>query len=159
MVRSLLMSHAPVPSFSLEDRNGDIFDTADIKRKSNLVLFFLTRLDKAFLSSLDEACGRLREKNAVVAVVAACSRDAVDEVCREHRLLFALLADPHRQVMGRYLAMSPDEGAAALFVADRDGTLFFQCVTASPAELPAWDDVDASLTFIESQHTGPDQRL
>jgi peroxiredoxin len=159
MARSLLMTHATAPSFSLADRNGDVFDIADIKKKDNLVLFFLTQPDKTFLSSLDEVCGRLRQKNAVPVVVVACPGEAVKDVCQEHRLLFALLADEDRRVTQRYLEIAPREEAAALFVADRAGTLFFQCVVDSVAELPSWDDVSASLDFIESQQTPSDRSL
>lgn len=151
MLKSRLTSYEPVPLFSLVDRSGQAFDMADTRRRGNLLLFFLTQPDKAFLSGLDEVCGRLRQKNAIVVVVVACPIRAIADVCQEHRLLFVLLADEDRRITSRYLEVAPHEEAAALFMADRAGTLFFQCVAASAAELPPWDDVSASLDFIESQ--------
>ncbi len=152
MAKSLLTPHRPIPSFSLPGRGEEIFDTADIRRKDHLVLFFLTEPHKAFLASLDEACGRLREKRAAVVVVVACAPEKLAAICQEHRLLFVLLADPDRQVTGRYLDIAAGEEAAALFVADRFGALFFQYVAPDVSALPSCQDIEASLAFIESQN-------
>ena len=151
MARSLINDRAQIPIFALPQRGGVLFDVADHKRKKNLVIFVLTHPTVPFLTAFDEACGLIREKNAVTAVIAPCDPAVMENIHQAYRLTFPLLCDPERRVISRFVSAPPSEKIAALFITGRSGEVFFQSVAPEIHDLPSFDDIVKSLEFIESQ--------
>lgn len=151
MARSLINDRAAIPIFALPGRGGVLFDVADYRRKKNLVLFVLTHPTVPFLMALDEACGKIRGKNAVVAIIASCDPVVMENIHQAYRLTFPLLCDPGKSVISRFVSAPPDEKVAALFITSRNSEVFFQALAAEIHDLPPFDDILRSLDFIESQ--------
>lgn len=151
MARSLIDDRALIPAFSLPGRGGVLFDTADYRRKKNLVLYVLTHQTVPFLTSLDEACPTIREKNAVAALVASCDPIVMENIHQAYRLTFPLLCDPEKSVMSRFVSSPPDEKFAALFITGRNSEVFFQFLATEIRDLPPFEDIVKSLDLIESQ--------
>lgn len=140
-----------IPAIHLLTRGAAVFDSSDFKRKKNLVLFFLTYPEPRFFLQAEESAARLRAQNAELFVILDVSLDAVEAIYRRNRLTFAILSDPKREVFSKFLSIKDGEAAAALFITDRFGDIFFQHVAFDPGGLPPFEDIAKSLEFIESQ--------
>ena len=151
MARSLIDDRAVIPVFSLPGRGGVLFDVGDYKRKKNLVIFVLTHPTVPFLTALDEACGSIRDKNAVVAIIVPCDPAVMENIHQAYRLAFPILCDPEKRVMKRFVSAPPDEKIAALFITNRNSEVFFQFLATEIHDLPPSADIVKSLEFIESQ--------
>jgi peroxiredoxin len=134
-----------------------MFDVADYRRKKNLVIYVLTHPTVPFLTALDEACGQLREKNAVVAIIASCDPVMMENIHQAYRLTFPFLCDPEKRVISCFVSAPADEKIAALFITGRNGEVFFQSLATEINDLPPFGDILKSLDFIESQ--SPEERL
>ena len=55
MPESRLTDRSIIPIFHLPTRDNEMFDSSDLERKKNLVLFFLTGLEPGFLLLADDA--------------------------------------------------------------------------------------------------------
>ncbi|MFA5038155.1 MAG: redoxin domain-containing protein [Candidatus Omnitrophota bacterium] len=150
MAEFLVEERALIPSFHLSGRQG-VFDSSVYKRKKNLVLFFLTEPDAMFLMGLDEASAAFRQENAEIAVITPLSMAAIQEFHKKNRLGFPLLCDEGGEVTAKFLALAAGEKAAALFITDRYGEIYFRYLAAQNSDLPPFEDITKSLNFIESQ--------
>lgn len=151
MARSKFDDRTLIPLFHLPTRGGEMFDSQDLKRKRNVVLFFLTRPQPEFFTMIEGALARLREQNAEPVVVWTAPLSGVEAAYRRNRLTFAILSDEKREVFSRFLAAGEGEDVAALFITDRFGDIFFQYLAASSDGLPSFEEIVKSLMFIESQ--------
>jgi len=156
MVQPRIDEQRVLPSFALRGRDGEIFDSVDLrKRKKSLALFLLSQPASSFLAKLEDAVEEMRQRGAEVVVVCPCGIDRLEELHRTHRLTSILLADEKREFFDRCLEASAEESACALFVADRSGTVYFRCAGDGPAALPSWDEIKKAIAFVESQYTTP----
>ncbi|MDD5020381.1 MAG: redoxin domain-containing protein [Candidatus Omnitrophica bacterium] len=151
MAVSLVPERKVIPLFHLEQKDGEMFDSSDYKRKKNLVLFFLTDADTDFLMRLSQAAASLRKENAEIIAISLLGRSRLADLHRKNHLDFVILSDEKKEVFRKFLSFAEGESFAALFVTDRYGDVFFQYVTARAGDMPPFNDIARSLVFIESQ--------
>ena len=151
MARLLLNDRTLIPAFHLPDGDGIVFDSSDLKRKKNLILFLLSDLRPGFLLKIEEARVSFLARNAETCVISSAPLSQVREACKKHRLTFPVLCDEDRKVSEKFIAAAANESFAGLFITDKFGEVFFQYLTTNAAELPAMDEIVKSLDFIESQ--------
>lgn len=150
MAKLLVDERKLIPAFHLFGRDG-MFDSSSYRRKKNLVLFFLTDPDISFLGRLDEALKGFRQENGQAAVIVPLSLSLIEELHKKSRLTFPVLSDENKDVMSLFLSVSGAERAAALFITDRFGEVFFRSLADCAADLPPLEDIVRSLAFVESQ--------
>jgi peroxiredoxin len=151
LAKSLLDDREMIPAFTLAGKDDAVFDSLEFKRKKNLVLFFLTHPHPEFFLKLEESYRHLREQNAEVAVICVSPVGEIENHHRRNRLSFWILADPDSKVFSKFIRANAGEEAAALFITDKFGELFFQYLAPGARELPPMEDIVKSLVFIESQ--------
>lgn len=156
MPRSLLEERCIVPSFSLLDRDGQVFVSSRYKRQKNLVLFFLPHPSVEFLIRLEEVIPGFLKKNAEVVVISSLSVEEIGKIHRRHKITLWLLSDPQKEVFKKFIEAEEGESVAALFMTDKSGGLFFQDVAWQEVQLPRIEEILTSLNFIESQYSGLD---
>lgn len=150
MAKLLVEERNLIPLFHLPGKEG-MFDSSVFKRRKNLVLFFLTDPDVSFLAHLDETLKNFRQENGQAAVITPLSLPHIQELHKKSRLTFPLLSDEKKEVISKFLVLSEQEKAAAVFITDRFGEVFFRYLARDIQELPPFDDIIRSLAFIESQ--------
>lgn len=151
MATSRLDDRSLMPLFNLACREGQIFDILEFKRKKNLVIFFVSFPDAAFLLKAEEAYARLKEQNAEMSVVCSLPLTEIESFYRKNRLSYCILSDEKREVFAKFLSFEKGEDIAALFITDRFGEIFFQYAAKVVSDMPSFDDIVKSLVFIESQ--------
>ena len=152
MARTRIDQQGAIPSFALPGRDGEVFDSVDLKKKKSLALFLLSQPVPSFLAGLEDAVVDMRARGAEVVVVCPCGTGRLEELHRMHRLTSVVLADEQGTFFDRLLERAAGEPACALFVADRSGTVYFRCAGEDPAVLPSWEDIKAAISFVESQY-------
>jgi len=151
MPESRLNDRVIVPTFHLPSRDHNVFDSSDLKRKKNLVLFFLTQPDSDFFLKAEEAYRVIKQENAELAVVCPLSIDQIEVFYRKNRLSFSILADEDGGVFSKFISSEKGEPVAALFIMDKFAEVFFHYVEKDAGLLPPFEDIIRSLNFIESQ--------
>ena len=151
MGQLLINERSTIPLFHLTQRDGEIFDVSDYKRKKNLVLFFLSAPDVEFFVRLDQHMSALRSENAQVVVISPLDISRIQDLYKKNHLGFLILSDEKMEVFSKFIARMPDEPVAALFITDKYGDVFFRYLSARAAQLPPFDDIIRSLVFVESQ--------
>jgi peroxiredoxin Q/BCP len=121
-----------VPSFSLPDQNGNIFDISTFLGKKKMVIFFYPR--DGSLNCTREACyfrdlsDVFNEADAVVIGISAQSAESHKEFAQKNRLNYTLLSDTGntvRKLFGvpsRVLGLIPGR---VTYVADRSGKVVY----------------------------------
>lgn len=150
MAKLLIEERNLIPIFHLPFKDG-IFDSSEYKRKKNLVIFFLTGPDAAFLGKLDEACASFRQENGQVCVICPLPMDNILEMHKQNRLGFPILSDEDMHVFSKFVHRKNDEKVAALYITDKFGEVFFRYLADDNSRLPEFSDIARSLAFIESQ--------
>ncbi len=159
MAKLRLNEHSLIPYFHLQSKEGRDFDSSSLKKKKNLVLFFLASAKKEFFLEVEEAYEEIKRQNAEVAVICPFSPDKIQEFYRNNRLTFSILSDENREVISQFIDSSGEEEVAALFMTDKSGNLFFQYLVNDLVQLPSLEEVIQSLALIESQDTGDSDTL
>ncbi|MHB9142057.1 MAG: peroxiredoxin [Paludibacter sp.] len=86
-----------LPSFSLKDQNGQVFNIDSVKGKKNLVIYFYPKDDSPGCTK--EACSFrdqfdvFKEQNALIIGISAQSVESHFEFAKKHRLNYTLLSD------------------------------------------------------------------
>lgn len=142
-----------IPDFSALTADGSTLRTRDLYLRRNLALAFTHGPDCAACRELlrglarQEAAARA-EVGQIVAVVPA-EQEAVARLRDELDLGFSVVADPDLAAHRRYGLTDRDGGAlAALFVADRYGTIFDASVADAAHRMMAPDEVPGWLEFV-----------
>ena len=151
MAKLLLSERAIVPSFCLEGRDHNIFDSLDFKRDKNLVLYFVSEVENGFLVSLEGIQSSLRSANAETAVITALPVFIIEDFYKKHRLSFSILSDNDRAVLGKFIKTDPFETFAAMVITNKKGELFFQTVVSKAGDLPPGADIVRTLQFVDTQ--------
>lgn len=91
-----------IPSFSLKDQNGNVFEIDSVKGKKNLVIYFYPKDDSPGCTK--EACSFrdqfevFREADALIIGISAQSVESHLEFSKKHRLNYTLLSDQSNRV-------------------------------------------------------------
>ena len=91
-----------IPSFSLKDQNGNVFEIDSVKGKKNLVIYFYPKDDSPGCTK--EACSFrdqfevFREADALIIGISAQSVESHLEFSKKHRLNYTLLSDQNNRV-------------------------------------------------------------
>lgn len=86
-----------VPSFSLKDQNGEVFELDSVKGKKNLVIYFYPKDDTPGCTR--EACSFrdqfdvFKQQDALIIGISAQSVESHLEFSKKHRLNYTLLSD------------------------------------------------------------------
>jgi peroxiredoxin Q/BCP len=86
-----------LPSFSLKDQNGQVFNIDSVKGKKNLVIYFYPKDDSPGCTK--EACSFrdqfdvFKEQDALIIGISAQSVESHFEFAKKHRLNYTLLSD------------------------------------------------------------------
>jgi peroxiredoxin Q/BCP len=121
-----------VPSFSLPDQNGNIFDISTFLGKKKMVIFFYPR--DGSLNCTREACyfrdlsDVFNEADAVVIGISAQSAESHKEFAQKNRLNYTLLSDTGNTVRKLFGVPSSVLGlipGRVTYVADRSGKVVY----------------------------------
>ena len=91
-----------VPSFSLKDQNGQVFNIDLVKGKHNLVIYFYPKDDSAVCTK--EACSFrdkfevFKKEDALIIGISGQSVESHLEFAKKHHLNFTLLSDEGNRV-------------------------------------------------------------
>jgi len=91
-----------IPSFSLKDQNGQIFNIDSVKGKKNLVIYFYPKDDSPGCTK--EACSFrdqfevFKQEDALIIGISGQSVESHLEFAKKHRLNYTLLSDEGNQV-------------------------------------------------------------
>lgn len=91
-----------IPTFSLKDQNGKVFDIDSVKGKSNLVIYFYPKDDSPGCTK--EACSFrdqfevFKKENALIIGISGQSVQSHFDFAKKHRLNYTLLSDEGNKV-------------------------------------------------------------
>ncbi len=91
-----------IPSFSLKDQDGKIFDIDSVRGKKNLVIYFYPKDDSPGCTK--EACSFrdqfdvFNEADAMIIGISSQSVESHKAFAEKHRLNYTLLSDPGNKV-------------------------------------------------------------
>ena len=121
-----------IPSFTLPDQNGNLFDINSVLGKKNLVIYFYPKDDSPGCTK--EACSFqdqfevFKEADAVIIGISGQSVQSHKEFAIKHRLTFTLLSDEGnkiRKLFGvptNFLGLIPGR---VTYVADKTGKVIY----------------------------------
>jgi peroxiredoxin len=132
----------------------------DYKQHRNLVLIFFRTVEclkcKQLLREISEHYGQYQEKEAEVLAISTDEIDRLRRLAQDLALPFPLLSDCDRRVTNLYLQGIEQSGdwvafEAAVFVADRWGTIFSTKSIGKDHGQPVEAEIRNWLEFIELQ--------
>jgi len=121
-----------IPTFTLPDQNGNLFDINSVLGKKNLVIYFYPKDDSPGCTK--EACSFrdqfevFKEANAVIIGISGQSVESHKEFAEKNRLKYTLLSDNENIVRklfgvpGRVFGLVPGR---VTYVADRSGKVVY----------------------------------
>ena len=110
------------------------------------------RQEKELLSGLVQRYAEIREQDAEVLLVLACSRERAEGTKCQAKLPFPVLADEDMQIHKSIGALGAQAvPAAALYVTDRFLEVFAAWRTGGGDSLPSATEVLSWLSYIDSQ--------
>lgn len=148
----LLAKGDQVPSFELQDQNGDLFNIDDVVGKKNLVIYFYPMDDTPGCTK--EAC-KFRDEfevftdlDAMVIGISGDSPESHTEFIEKYNLPFTLLSDEEGDVWGAFgvkgsfMNMIPGR---VTFIVDKKGVIQYVFDSMDNAE----QHVSESLTILK----------
>ena len=141
-----------IPSFSLTDQDGNVFNTSDCVGKKTLVLFFYPKGDdlicvkeaSAFRDSFDD----FTKAGAMIIGINGTSVASQKKFHDKYKLPFTLLSDPKDKVYRLFgIKNVVFSTGRKTFVVDKSGLITF----SYDALLEAKEHADGALKFIQSQ--------
>ena len=145
-----------LPDFTLPSTDSKQISPYDYRGHSNLIAIFAGDLsqaaDQTILSELAGHYLEIREQNAQVLLILACSREQARSIHRREKFPFAVAAD--EDIRAHRLAGAldvQDMPATALYVTDRFLEVFAAWRTVLGDGLPNASEVVSWLEYIESQ--------
>jgi peroxiredoxin len=144
-----------MPDFTLPSTEGKQIGLYDYRGRSGLVLFFAADADhpeeQRLIDNLGEHYAEIREQDSEVLIVVTCSREQVEEIKRQARLLFPVLLDREAQVHKIVGALGHQSvPAPAVYVTDRFMEVFAAWLTGAGGTLPSISDVLSWLAYLDS---------
>jgi thioredoxin-dependent peroxiredoxin len=121
-----------IPTFSLPDQNGNLFDINSVIGKKNLVIYFYPKDDSPGCTK--EACSfrdqfeAFKEADAVIIGISGQSVESHKEFAQRHNLSFTLLSDEGNKIRKRFgvptnfLGLLPGR---VTYVADKQGKVVY----------------------------------
>jgi thioredoxin-dependent peroxiredoxin len=121
-----------IPSFTLPDQNGNLFDINSVVGKKNLVIYFYPKDDSPGCTA--EACSFrdqfevFKDADAVIIGISGQSVESHKEFAEKHRLSFTLLSDEGNKVRKQFGVPSELFGllpGRVTFIADKKGKVIY----------------------------------
>jgi len=121
-----------IPSFTLPDQNGNLFDINSVLGKKNLVIYFYPKDDSpgctAQACSFQDQFEVFKEADAVIIGISGQSVESHKEFAIKHRLTFTLLSDVGNKLRKQFgvptnlLGLLPGR---VTYVADKTGRVIY----------------------------------
>jgi peroxiredoxin Q/BCP len=121
-----------IPTFTLPDQNGNLFDINSVLGKKNLVIYFYPKDDSpgctAQACSFRDQFEVFKEADAVIIGISGQSVESHKEFAEKHRLSFTLLSDEGNKIRKQFGVPSDLLGllpGRVTFVADKKGKVIY----------------------------------
>jgi hypothetical protein len=123
-----------IPDFEAHDAGGKLLSTSQFRGRVNLVLVFVSELEKSpLVEEMAARYGEFKAESAELIIVARAINTQID--------LPYLVRDAHGAICDRFAA-----GSDAVFITDRFGEIF--AIYRKP-QVPSLPSVDAVLQWLE----------
>jgi peroxiredoxin Q/BCP len=141
-----------IPTFTLPDQNGNLFDINSVLGKKNLVIYFYPKDDSPGCTK--EACSFrdqfevFKEANAVIIGISGQSVVSHKEFAEKHRLSFTLLSDEGNKIRKRFGVPTNLMGllpGRVTYVADKTGKVTY----IFNSQIQAEKHVDEALRILQ----------
>lgn len=152
-----LRIHELVPLFMLPSSQGREVKLWDYKMRKNLIILFYHGGECSWcreeLKMFAENYGELVELETEILAISSGGLDRSRSLSVELALPYPLLSDPEGRVIEKYTYWRQNKKAAvpSIFVTDRYGALYYQCIVKEITELPERAEILSWLNFIQSQ--------
>jgi len=145
-----------IGDFTLPSIGGKPVSPYDYRGRSNLVLIFAGDVGQAdvqaYLSGLARRSVEIRDQDAEVLLVLACSRQQAESIQNQEKMPFLVLTDEDMRIHGVVGAIGAQGTAStAIYVTDRFLEVFVVWRTAEGNSLPDASEVLSWLEYINSQ--------
>ena len=141
-----------IPTFSLPDQNGNLFDINSVLGKKNLVIYFYPKDDSpgctAQACSFRDQFEVFKEADAVIIGISGQSVESHKEFAEKHRLSFTLLSDEGNKIRKQFGVPSDLLGllpGRVTFVADKNGKVIY----VFNSQTQATKHVDEALRILK----------
>jgi peroxiredoxin Q/BCP len=121
-----------IPSFTLSDQNGKLFDINSVLGKKNLVIYFYPKDDTpgctAQACSFRDQFEVFKEADAVIIGISGQSVESHKEFAIKHRLTFTLLSDEGNKIRKRFGVPTNLFGllpGRVTYIADKTGKVIY----------------------------------
>jgi peroxiredoxin Q/BCP len=141
-----------IPTFTLPDQNGNLFDIKSVLGKKNLVIYFYPKDDSPGCTK--EACSFrdqfevFKEADAVIIGISGQSVESHKEFAEKHRLSFTLLSDEGDKIRKQFgvptnlLGLLPGR---VTYIADKTGKVIY----LFDSQMQATRHVDEALRILK----------
>ncbi len=149
------------PAFKLAATTGVKIASWDYKQRQPLVLYFLPRLDDAFLQNLQQEAVNLQAYGTEILALLPLPLAELKEAASRLKLTVPLLSDENGETFQKYLklvlpednedkkeALKIKELPALVFVADRFGAISRFASASQVTGLPGQPEILATLEFL-----------
>jgi peroxiredoxin Q/BCP len=144
-----------IPSFTLPDQNGNLFDINSVLGRKNLVIYFYPKDDSpgctAQACSFRDQFEDFAEADALVIGISGQSVESHKEFARKHRLSFTLLSDEGNKIRKKFgvptnfLGLLPGR---VTYVIDKQGKVIY----IFNSQMQAAKHVDEALRILKELH-------
>jgi peroxiredoxin Q/BCP len=141
-----------IPTFTLTDQNGNLFDINYVLGKKNLVIYFYPKDDSpgctAQACSFRDQFEVFKEADAVIIGISGQSVESHKEFAQKHRLPFTLLSDEGDKIRKQFgvptnfLGLLPGR---VTYIADRTGKVIYMF----DSQIQATKHVDEALRILK----------
>ena len=142
-----------IPSFTLPDQNGNLFDINSVIGKKNLVIYFYPKDDSpgctAQACSFQDQFEVFKEADAVIIGISGQSVESHKEFALKHRLTFTLLSDEGNKIRKQFgvptnlLGLIPGR---VTYVGDKSGKVIYMF----NSQTQATKHVDEALRILKA---------
>lgn len=140
-----------IPTFTLPDQNGNLFDINSVIGKKNLVIYFYPKDDSpgctAQACSFRDQFEVFQETDAIIIGISGQSVESHKEFAEKHRLSFTLLSDEGNKIRKQFgvptnlLGLLPGR---VTYIADKTGKVIYVFNSQTQAE----KHVDEALRIL-----------
>ena len=142
-----------IPSFTLPDQNGNLFDINSVLGKKNLVIYFYPKDDSpgctAQACSFQDQFEVFKQADAVIIGISGQSVESHKEFALKHRLTFTLLSDEGNKIRKQFgvptnlLGLIPGR---VTYVGDKSGKVIYMF----NSQTQATKHVDEALRILKA---------
>ena len=140
-----------IPSFTLPDQNGDLFDINSVLGKKKLVIYFYPKDDSpgctAQACSFQDQFEVFKEADAVIIGISGQSVESHKKFALKHRLTFTLLSDEGNKIRKQFGVPTNLFGllpGRVTYVADKTGKVIY----IFNSQINATKHVDEALRML-----------